>query len=197
MSKKEEIKNEEVKEEKFETTETNDNIKNELEVIAGSPILVQEKSNDKYNVYQLTDGENKGKFVRKIKYQEHSSIETSDTKSKLMILEMMEDEKITVPIGEAIGQVLTIGDVIIKPYDKLNEDTGQLEYGALTYIFEPDMKNVYVTSSKTFMMKLLDTLKIYGGIKHYEEDEALKIVPIKKKVDGTKNAVTTFKIKFD
>jgi hypothetical protein len=61
-----------------------------------------------------------------------------------------------------VGKQIQIADVITRPYDKINEETGDMEYGVLTYLITAD-KIVYVTSSKNVYFTITRTIEVFGN----------------------------------
>jgi hypothetical protein len=51
--------------------------------------------------------------------------------------------------------------VITKPYNKINEETGALEYGVITYLITPE-KQAFVTSSKSVYFSILNIMDLFG-----------------------------------
>jgi hypothetical protein len=88
-----------------------------------------------------------------------------------------DDEK-TQALGEHIRAHITVADVIFNPYDKVNEDTGEMEYGVLTYLVTPDQV-VYVTSSKSVYFSMKRIFQVFGE-PHYTEGEEITIKVVKK-----------------
>jgi hypothetical protein len=79
------------------------------------------------------------------------------------------------PLGENIGKIFELADVILNPYDKVNEETGEMEYGVLSYLITPEGV-VYVTSSKSVYFSLKRIFQVFGE-PHYEAGEiSLKAV---------------------
>jgi hypothetical protein len=54
-----------------------------------------------------------------------------------------------------------VHDIITRQYDRINEETGAVEYGVLTYLITKD-KIAYVTSSKTVYFSVMRTLDLFG-----------------------------------
>jgi hypothetical protein len=129
--------------------------------------------------YEVTQNE-EGKFVRKAVYNAYSSItpETKAEKIAMMNLLSGDDEKSS-PLGDHIGAQIQVADVIFNPYDKINEDTGESEYGVLTYLITPD-NTVYVTSSKSVYFSLKRIFQVFGE-PHYEADDIITVQVVKKK----------------
>lgn len=112
-----------------------------------------------------------GKFERKAIYNDFSSVVAETKEEKIYMMNLLsggeDDDNGAIRMRNAIGVEIDIDDVIIQSYDKLDEDTGNLVYGALTYLFskeqdENGMRKVYVTSSKTVYHTLDRAFKIFG-----------------------------------
>jgi hypothetical protein len=128
--------------------------------------------------YQLTQNA-EGKFVRKAVYQPFSSIvpETKEQKISMLNLLSGDDEK-TQPLGEHIGAHISVSNVIFNPYDKVNEETGEIEYGVLTYLVTPEHV-VYVTSSKSVYFSMKRIFQVFGE-PTYQEGEEITVKVVKK-----------------
>lgn len=126
------------------------------EIVETPNTLVRET--DQYVISKTEDG----KFVRKAKYEDYSSFKAETRQDKIWLLNIMEgDEETGNPLSEHIGKVIEVQDIITRKYDKLNEDTGELEYGVLTYLITPD-KQAFVTSSKTVYFSVNRIMDLFG-----------------------------------
>lgn len=149
---------------------TTENNQNELSVQEENQVSLIAKSNDEFEVIK----DENGKYVRKAKYQAYSSVKAETREEKIWLMNLLEgDEESGNGLKSHIGKQIEVQDVIFRPYDKVNEDTGHLEYGVLTYLITPD-RVAYATSSKSvyFTMKQLMTL---FGTPDSEEWENIKI----------------------
>lgn len=116
------------------------------------------RETDQYVISKTEDG----KFVRKAKYEDYSSFSAETRQDKIWLLNIMEgDEETGNPLSEHIGKVIEVQDIITRKYDKLNEDTGELEYGVLTYLITPE-KQAFVTSSKTVYFSVNRIMELFG-----------------------------------
>lgn len=133
-----------------------------------------------YEITKTADENGVVKFKRKAVYQPFSSIvpETREQKIAMMNLLNGGDESQTAPLGDHLGKHIQIADVIFNPYDKINEDTGEQEFGVLSYLITHD-GTVYVTSSKTVYFSLKRLFQVFGE-PHYSEEEAITVKPIKR-----------------
>ena len=126
------------------------------EIVETPNTLVRET--DQYVISKTEDG----KFVRRAKYEDYSSFKAETRQDKIWLLNIMEgDEETGNPLSEHIGKVIEVQDIITRKYDKLNEDTGELEYGVLTYLITPD-KQAFVTSSKTVYFSVNRIMELFG-----------------------------------
>ena len=121
----------------------------------------------------------KGKFERKAIYQPFMSVTPETRAQKIALLQLLESDTVAKPLNDCVGNKITIADVIINPYDKVNEDTGEMEYGVLTYMIDTNGE-AYVTSSKSVYYTLQNVFKVFG-LPHWEEDEAVTVQVVKKK----------------
>lgn len=138
--------------------------------------IMQVSTKENYQIVQTPEG----KFTRIATYAPFSSVQPETKEQKIAMLNMLagDDEK-TQPLGEHIGKHITVADVILNPYDKVNEDTGEMEYGVLSYLITPDGV-VYVTSSKSVYFSLKRIFQVFGE-PHYNEEEQITVKVVKKK----------------
>jgi hypothetical protein len=130
---------------------------NELtNVQAENQVVVRE--NDQFQVIQDADG----KFKRKAKYALYSSFKAENRADKIFLANLLEG---TEDSGEGlknhVGKHIEVKDIITRPYDKINEDTGAQEFGVLTYLITPD-KVAYVTSSKSVYFSITRAMELFG-----------------------------------
>src|SRR6185312_7442895 len=98
---------------------------------------------------------------RKAKYDDYSSIVPKDRAEMIWLANIMDsDDEAGTPLKNAIGQEIEIQDVIIRKYDRVNEETGETEYGAITYLFTPE-KELYATSSLSVHFKLKEYFALF------------------------------------
>lgn len=103
-----------------------------------------------------------GKFKRKAKYHEFSSVKTETREDKLWLLNLMEGaEESGNGLKEHVGKHIEVENVIFRPYDRINEDTGEQEDGVLTYLITPD-KIAYVTSAKAVYFTVKRIMELFG-----------------------------------
>jgi hypothetical protein len=129
------------------------------EVTENKAVVKVAQSNDRYDVIVNKEG----KYVRKAKYEDFCSIvpETEEQQIKLFNLLEGSDED-TNGMKEHVGQVITVDHVIFRSYDKVNENTGALEYGVLTYLIDTDGLP-FVTSSKSVYFSMKNIFKVFGS----------------------------------
>lgn len=128
--------------------------------------------------FEVTQDE-RGKFKRRAVYQPYSSLKPETTEQKIALFNLMEgDSEAALPMGEHNGAVLALSDVVIKPYNSVDEETGEIENGVLTYLFGNN-DEVYVTSSKSVYHSLKNMFSVFG-FPHYSEGEELEIKIVKK-----------------
>lgn len=129
--------------------------------------------------YEITQNE-EGKFVRKAIYKPFSSITPETKAEKIAMMNLLNgDGENSLPLGENIGKHIPLADVIFNPYDKINEETGESEYGVLSYLITPE-NVVYVTSSKSVYFSLKRVFQVFGE-PHYEGEDVITVKPVKKK----------------
>lgn len=140
-------------------TNENKNVEtqNEVAKVENNVQVIQRETED-YVVYK----DEKGKFVRKAKFNDYSSIEPKTREEKMWLLNLLEgDEESGNGLKSHVGKVIEVENVITRTYDRINENTGQQEYGVLTYLITPD-KIAYVTSSKTVYFTITRIMDLFG-----------------------------------
>jgi hypothetical protein len=137
--------------------------------------VMQVNKRESYEVSQTADG----KYVRKAVYTPFTSVhpETREQKIKMLALLNGDDEN-TQALGEHIGAHIDVADVIFNPYDKINEDTGEIEFGVLTYLITPEGV-VYVTSSKSVYFSMKRVFQVFGE-PHWEGEDVITVKVVKK-----------------
>jgi len=104
----------------------------------------------------------KGKFSRKAKYADYSSLEPKDKKEKIWLLNLLEGaEDSGFGLKNYVGHHIEVENIITRKYDKINEETGQQEFGVLTYLITPD-KIAYATSSKSVYFSIMHIMELFG-----------------------------------
>ena len=138
-------------------------------------IQVQTEAANNYEIKQNAEG----KFERKAIYQAFMSVRAETRAQKIALLQLLESDTVAKPLNDCVGNKITIADVIINPYDSVNEDTGEMQYGVLTYMIDTNGE-AYVTSSKSVYYTLQNVFKVFGT-PHWEEEEAVTVQVVKKK----------------
>lgn len=128
--------------------------------------------------YEITQ-ESNGKFKRKAIYQPYSSVTATTKEEKIRMINLLSDDSEAQPLKSHIGHQIVLADVIFQPYDKLDEDTGEIEYGVVTYLIDQDGL-AFVTSSKSVYHSLKKFFTVFGE-PHYTEEEAITVQIVEKK----------------
>jgi hypothetical protein len=103
-----------------------------------------------------------GKFKRKAKYQSFSSVKAETHEDKVWLFNLFEGaEDSGNGLKDHIGKHIEVADIITRPYDSIDEDTGAEEFGVLTYLITPD-RVAYVTSSKSVYFTIKNMMDLYG-----------------------------------
>jgi RNase P/RNase MRP subunit p29 len=133
---------------------------NEIANVEAGQVLTGEVVREEKN-YVVIKNED-GKFVRKAKYNAYSSVKAETREEKIWLMNLMEGNEDTGNgLKDHVGKIIEVANIITRPYDKINEDTGVTEYGVLTYLFTPD-KIAYVTSSKNVYFSVNNILDLFG-----------------------------------
>jgi len=133
--------------------------KNEVATQQNENTLVElvEETKD-FNVYKNAEG----KFVRKAKFEDYSSVQPKTREEKIWLMNLIENEdEAGFGMKESVGQEIEVQDIIFRKYDKVDEDTGELIYGVLTYLITPE-RHAYVTSSKSVYFTVKNIMKMFG-----------------------------------
>jgi hypothetical protein len=131
--------------------------KNEIANVEVQAELVV-RENDRYSVIQDAEG----KFKRKAKYNHFSSIKAETRADKIWMMNLLEGtEESGQGLKDHVGKHIEVADIITRPYDRINEETGAEEYGVLTYLITPD-KTAYVTSSKSVYFSIIHIMELFG-----------------------------------
>lgn len=113
------------------------------------------------NQYVVTKGTD-GKFTRKTVYQALSTVKSETKEDKIFLVNLLNgDEELSLQMKQHVGEKINLVDVIFKPYDSLDEETGELSNGVLTYLFDESGK-IYVTSSKSVYHTLNNVFLVFG-----------------------------------
>jgi uncharacterized protein YkvS len=137
---------------------TNELQVNEITEVQNQVAEVVQSENDDYVIVKDADG----KFKRKAKFKDFSSVVAETRADKIWLMNLLEgDEGSGNGLKDHVGQIIEVQDIITRRYDKINEETGDIEYGVLTYLIAPD-KQVFVTSSKTVYFTITRLLQNFG-----------------------------------
>lgn len=106
---------------------------------------------------------NEGKYLRKAKFEEFSSFVAETKEDKIWLFNLLDsaDDESANGLKNQVGKHIKVQDVILRPYDKINEETGVTEYGVLTYIITPD-RQTYATSSKSVYFTMKGLFQSFG-----------------------------------
>lgn len=139
------------------TTE-NKKVETQNEIVeTENSVAIVVRENEDY-VIQKEDG----KFKRKAKFKDFSSIKADTREEKIWLLNLLEgDEESGNGLKDHVGKVIEVENVITRTYDRIDEDTGQQEYGVLTYLITPE-KTAFVTSSKTVYFTITRIMDLFG-----------------------------------
>jgi hypothetical protein len=145
------------------------------------------RENDQFVVVQDAEG----KFKRKAKYSLFSSFKAESRADKIFLANLLEGaEESGSGLKEHVGKHIEVQDIITRPYDKINEESGELEYGVLTYLITPD-KTAYATSSKSVYFSITRIMELFG--KPGDEDwENITVKVLKEK--GTNGDMIKIKL---
>lgn len=160
-------------------TEVNENTEMTVNTETGeilTGVIVVSETPD-YKVIKLTDG----KFKKQMKYKPYVSRqpETQEEEDKFYIIFNDSDSKLVTQLKNMVGKEITIAHIFMTPYDKFDENTGNVTDAVNTTIEDVD-GNFYATSSKSVYHKLQNLMKSFGK----PTDESY--IPIKVEVTGTK-----------
>lgn len=152
-------------------------VQNEVVVQDHQSTIVKE--NDHFAIHRSAEG----KYSRKAKYTEFSSVVSETRADKIWLLNLLEGvEDTAIGLKDAVGEIIEVQDVIIRPYDSINEDTGEFDYGVLTYLITPE-KQVYVTSAKAVYFSVKRIMEVFGK-PNTPEWENIRIVVTKTKMEN-------------
>lgn len=156
-------------------TNTNKEVK-EVVVAEEKKAATIAQSNDRYDVVVNEEG----KYIRKAKYEEFCSVVPETVEEKIALFNLLEgSEEDTNGLKDHVGKVIIANHIIFRPYDKVDEKTGALEYGVLTYLIDMD-NTPFVTSSKSVYFTLKNIFKVFGNPSE-ESWNPIKLQVIRKK----------------
>lgn len=152
---------------------------------ATSNVMVSNIKED-YAIVQGVDG----KYIRRAIYKPYSSVHPTTREQKIAMLNLLNSDDEALPMADYVGTKIALVDVIFNPYDAVDEDTGELTNGVLSYLFDISGK-VYVTSSKSVYFSLKRVFMVFGE-PHYTNDEAVTVEVQRK--DGPEHKYIDLKI---
>jgi len=120
-----------------------------------------------------------GKFKRKAIFKQWMSFTPETREQKLHVFNLLNSDEMAHPMKDKVGTQIKIADVIFNPYDRVDEETGEMQNGILTYLIQPDGE-AFVTSSKSVYYSLENAFKAFGT-PHYGEGEELTVEVVLKK----------------
>lgn len=168
-------------------TQTNENEIAKQETAEYTPSVLLAQDTEQYALYQ----DEKGKWKRKAKYKEYSSVKIESREDKIWLANLLDnDEDTGNGLKKFVGQTIEVADIITRKYDSVDEDSRELSYGVLTYLITPD-RTTYVTSSKSVYFSIENYLKMFGN-PHEEGWENLQLL-VKSKA-GEKGDQITVKL---
>lgn len=140
------------------------------------------REDDKFIYFIDTDGKHK----RKMKYKDYSSFKAESKEDKIWLMNVIdnEDEDAGSGLKDNVGKKIEVADVIFRKYDRVNEETGELEYGVLTYLITPE-REAFVTSSKSVYSTANNAFEMFGYPDHEEYENVIFEVKSKKAQNGT------------
>lgn len=122
------------------------------------PTQIVEREDANYLIIKNEEG----KFVRKAKFHDYSSVVSETREDKMWLLNLLEGAEDTGHgLKDNVGKTIEVANVITRKYDRINEDTGFQEYGVLTYLLTPE-KVAYVTSSKNVYFSITRIMDLFG-----------------------------------
>ena len=135
--------------------------------------IVESRVTANYEISKNADG----KFTRKAIYKPFSSVVATTKEEKIALMNLLNSDDVAQPLGDHIGKQISISDVIFQPYDAVDENTGEMEYGVLSYLITPEGV-AYVTSSKSVYHTLKKIFMVFGEA-HYIDDEIITVEAFK------------------
>lgn len=149
---------------------------NQIQAVNNQPNLVIKQDAD-------------GKFKRTATYNDFSSVVAETKEQRIALMNILDGDE-AIPMRKESGATINLVDVITRSYESVDELTGELQYGVLTYLFDKDGK-VYVTSSKTVYFTLQKIMQVFGQ-PTYEGENVLKLEIIER--PGQHNEILDIKV---
>lgn len=143
-----------------------------------APSVIVSES-EEYTVHRTPEG----KYTRKAKYMELQTYQPETRAEKIWLLNLLEGvEDTAIGMKDYVNETIEIADIIIRKYDAIDEDTGEIENGVLTYLITPE-RQVYVTSAKAVYFSIKRIIEVFG--KPGDSDwENVKVQVTKKKMEN-------------
>lgn len=170
MTKTKEVVNEQVK---FEEENALDCMQESTQ--GAAPALLSTQVKESYELFV----DQEGKYRRKAVYSAWSSVHPETKEQKIALLNLLNSGDEAAALSDYIGAQIQVADVLFNPYDRINEETGEQEFGVLSYIITPE-GTPYVTSSKSVYFTLKRMFQVFGE-PHYSGEEVVTVQPVKKK----------------
>lgn len=136
----------------------NEVVENKQELMENvQELMVRENEN-----FVVMQDEN-GKYKRKAKFKNYMSFEVKTRAEKIWLANLtdVDVEDSSDGLKSHVGKQIEVEHIMTRQYDKINEDTGQLEYGVITYLITPE-KTAYATSSKSVYFKVIEHMELFG-----------------------------------
>lgn len=156
-----------------------------------SEVVIPEKSNDRFDVVLQTLEDGTQVYKRKMKYSDRSTVNPESVQEVLALAELLDSPSV-ISMKDAIGEVIDVADVVIRKYDRVNDKNGELEYGATTALITHSGQ-VYATSSKSFLNKIMDRMNLFNW-SHFDNEGDFVITPLLVKQNGSANQSVSFKM---
>lgn len=121
--------------------------------------IVEENAN--YMIVVETNDKGKPVFKRKAKMQKFWTEVPTEEDRLVELFQVFNSDNKAVPFKEAKGVQLVVKNYFINPYEKVDEETGELITGA-TLTIEAQDGNFYVTSSKSAIFDLQNITDVFG-----------------------------------
>lgn len=105
-----------------------------------------------------------GKFKKVVEYEEMSTVVAETKVEKLALFDVLnnEDSEKVAPMKDSVGTQIAIVNAITQPYQSVDEDTGEITNGVVTYLQDKESGIFFVTSSKSVYWSLLAIVKAFG-----------------------------------
>lgn len=108
-----------------------------------------------------------GKFEKRMKYHELMTFKPETEEEEIELYKVLNEDDVenVIPMKNAIGTEIVVKEIITRPYESFDEETGDVTFGVNTFI-KDDHGNYLVTSSKAVYFNLIKMYQTFGlGIK--------------------------------